>query len=169
MDADEEVRAFCVHQHAPLVRALALYTGDRGLAEELAQEVLTRVVRDWPRLRRKDSPAAYVHRMAINLANGHYRRRRIADRALQRMAPTTFDGRNGIDHADVLAVRDAVRALPARRRAVVVLRFQAGLSLAEIAAALGVSVGTVKSQLHHALASLRVALETEEEHRAHHH
>jgi RNA polymerase sigma-70 factor (sigma-E family) len=163
MDRDDELAAFCAAQLSPLVRTLALYTGSASLAEDLAQEALTTAVRDWTRVRRATSPGAYVHRVAINLANGHFRRRKVAARALRRAAAGPAEPPAGPHPADVLALRAAVSALPRRRRAVVVLRYQAGLSLAEIADVLGITTGTVKSQLHDALATLRRTLDDAEE------
>ena len=167
MPVDDEMRAFCTAQYRPLVRTMALYTGDAQLAEDLAQEALTRAVRDWPKLRTLASPGAYVHRMAINLAKAHFRRRLTERRASCRLSAGVEESTGGPDPADVLAVRAAVRALPPRRRAIVVLRFEACLPLAEIADVLHISIGTVKSQLHDAVATLRTTLRIEEEHHVH--
>lgn len=160
---DDHVRAFCAEQHPRLVGALALYTGDQHLAEECAQEALTRAVRDWPRIERLDRPGAYVHRIAMNLANGHYRRLGARRRAERRLSGGVTEALLPPDTADAVAVRDAVAALPPRRRAVVVLSYHAGLTHQEIGEVLGISIGTVKSQLHRALASLRGSLHLDEE------
>lgn len=157
----DEMVAFCRSQYPRLVGAVAMYTGGRPLAEDVAQDALVRAVRDWHKVRRANSPGAYVHRVAINLANDHFRRLRVARRARVRIGPLD-DVHRDADVADVLAVRRAVAGLPDRQRQVVVLRYQGDLRLSEIADAMDVTVGTVKSQLHHALTRLRDLLDSEE-------
>ena len=159
----DEVAEFCASEYPRLVGSLALYTGDRHLAEVCAQEALTVAVRDWPKLARMERPGPYVHRVAINVANGHYRRLKVRRRVEQRLAAGLSEIEQTTEISDAVVLREAVAALPRRRRAVVVLRFQAGLNLAEIAEVLGISVGTVKSQLHRALAALRTTIVNAEE------
>ena len=142
MSADEEVFAeFCRREHQRLVGALGLYCGDFDVAEELAQEALARVWRDWSSVQRKDSPAAWTHRVAMNLASSHFRRRR-AERRMRERLPAAAAG-HVVDVTDGLAIREALQELPARYRAVLVLRFYLDYSVAETAAALGLPQGTV--------------------------
>lgn len=159
---DDGLSTFCESEFPRLVRSLGLYTGDVHLAEDLAQETLARVVRDWDRVRRMERPGAYAHRIAMNLANSHYRRQRIARRARSTAAAGHASEYNDPDVAAVLSVRTAVRALPRRRRQIIVLRFVGELTLPEIAAALNVGLGTVKSELHHALSCLKESLSVNE-------
>lgn len=160
---DDEVRAFCVREHPRLVGTLAMYTGDRHLAEECAQEALTRVVASWSKVRGMDQPGAYVHRVALNVAHHHFRRLGVRRRAERRLTAGTGEAVVAADATDAIAVRAAVAALPRARRAVVVLRYQAGMSHREIAEVLGITVGAAKSQLHRAMQTLREALLEEED------
>lgn len=158
---DQQMEDFCRREYPKLVGAVAMYTGDVQLAEDVAQEALTRVLARWSRIEEVDRPGAYVHRVAMNLANQHYRRRRTARRLRDRRRPVD-DVHLDVDSADVVAVRRAVAGLPARQRQAVVLRYQGDLALADIADVMGVTVGTVKSQLHHAHNTLRALLSSEE-------
>jgi RNA polymerase sigma-70 factor (sigma-E family) len=150
---------FVARESATLLRSAYLLTGDRDLAEDLLQVVLVRVVRRWEVAR--DAPHAYAHRVLVNLL--HDRRRNLSRRVTE--APLdAFDERRAqaTDGSDALvnriALASAVRRLPARQREVVVLRFFADLSVAETAAAINASEGTVKTHTSRALKALRGAL-----------
>lgn len=148
--------AFVAREHPRLVRSLTAYTGDAALAEELAQETLARAVRQWARVQGATNPGGYVHRMAFNLANSHFRRRRAEQRAYRRWAahmPIDRDETGALDRAVV--VRRAVASLPRRQRAALVLRAVADLSVAETAAVMGCAEGTVKALTSQAAAALR--------------
>jgi RNA polymerase sigma-70 factor (sigma-E family) len=127
--------------------------GDPALAEDLAAEALTRTYVRWPRVRNYEFLDAWVLRVVTNLAIDVLARRPAA-------APVR-DALGGHDD-DVVVLRitlaHALRALPARQRDAVVLRYLVDMSEADVAGALGVAPGTVKSHLHRALARLRVAL-----------
>jgi RNA polymerase sigma factor (sigma-70 family) len=140
----------------PLVGALALYVGDRGVAEELAQEALARAWVDWDRVSRLDAPGAWVFRVAFNLARSRFRRLRAERRAHARLGPHDQDGGDhGAVVPAVLAVREAVRSLPPRYREVIACRYFAELTVAETAVAMRCAEGTVKSLSHKALSALR--------------
>ena len=142
MSADEEVFAdFCRREHHRLVGALGLHCGDFDVAEELAQEALARVWRDWSAVQRKDSPEAWTYRIAMNLASSHFRRRRTERRLRERLASPP--AATTPDVTDGLAIRDALQQIPARYRAVLVLRFYLDYSVTETAAALQLPPGTV--------------------------
>ena len=85
--APAELIAFCEREYPRLVGSLGLYCGDRHVAEDIAHEALVRVARDWGRVRSMRSPQAWTHRVAINLANSHYRRRQAEPRANERSSP----------------------------------------------------------------------------------
>lgn len=102
-----------MEQYRPLVGALGLYTGDAALAEELAQEALARALLHWDRVGKARSPGAYVHRVAMNLANSHFRRRRAAGRALARHGPGEQVHRDP-PVAEVLAAWGSCRGASAR-------------------------------------------------------
>lgn len=150
-------------QYPRLVGALGLYTGDVVLAEELAQEALARALTRWDRVQQAASPGAYVHRVAMNLANSHFRRRRAAARARARHGPVEAVHRDP-PAAEVLAVREAVGRLPRRQRQIVVLRYRSQLTFREIAEVLGITQGAVKAMHHRAAARLRELLAWQEEH-----
>jgi RNA polymerase sigma-70 factor (ECF subfamily) len=158
----EELERFCRREHPRLVGALGLYLGDVAVAEELAQEALVRAWRDWSRVRCLDSPGAWVHRVAINLATSHFRRRRAERRALQRLDAARLS-REDPDVADAVAVRQALAALPSRplprrQRAALVLGVYLDLPAAEVAEALGVTTGAVHQLTYRGIAALRAAL-----------
>jgi RNA polymerase sigma-70 factor (ECF subfamily) len=154
--------AFCHGVHPALVGSLTLYVGDRELARELAQETLARVCQHWSRVQRMDAPQAWAHRVAMNLANSWFRRRKAERAAVARMgglrqSDDTGETGDGRHRGDVLAVRAAVAALPKRQRAALILRYYRDLSVEQAAAELGCRPGTVKALTSQAIASLRLA------------
>lgn len=155
-DAAEAQRAFVAREHGRLVGALQLYTGDRELAYELAQEALARACRDWRKVAAMAAPGAWVYRVALNLANSHFRRRRTERRAQARLARER--PRDDADPGDAVAVRTAVAGLAKRQCQAVVLRYYAGLSVAETAAAMSCREGTVRALTAQGLQRLRTQL-----------
>lgn len=143
-----------------LLRTAVLLTGgDRGHAEDLLQGVLERMYVRWRRIH--SSPEAYARRALVHAAvnRGRTRRRRPAELPLfdeDGPGPPVADATAAVDERD-LVVR-ALLTLPARQRAVLVLRYYDDLAEAEIAAALDCAPGTVKSQAARALARLRQQL-----------
>jgi RNA polymerase sigma-70 factor (sigma-E family) len=138
-----------------LVRFAAALIGDRGLAEDVVQEVLIRAYGGWHRIATLDQPEAYLRRMVTNEYLSWRRRwARVAPRSDVEVAGSVSD------HADTYADRDAIRTelarLPRRQRAVLVLRYYEHLTDAEIAEVLGCPSGTVRSLASRALAALRV-------------
>jgi RNA polymerase sigma-70 factor (sigma-E family) len=128
-------------------------TGDWALAEDLLQTALARAYPRWSRIRR-DDPEAYVRKIMVNTWSSWWRRRwRGEVPAAQLPEVAGPDEAVGVDRRQ--ALRAALAQLPPRQRAVVVLRYHQDLSEAQVAAVLGVSVGTVKSQAAKALATLR--------------
>lgn len=150
-----EQAAFCRVEHPRLVGTLTLYCGNRYLAEELAQEALARACRSWPRVQAMAAPGAWVHRVAINLANRHFRRRRVALGALRRHTASASTVHHDNDVAAAVAIRTAVAALPLRQRTALVLRYYSDLLVAEVAVAMGCAEGTVKALTHKAVWALR--------------
>jgi RNA polymerase sigma-70 factor (sigma-E family) len=150
--SDTRFEEFCVGARPPLVGALALHCGDRGIAEELAQEAFVRTWQRWDEVELMRSPAAWTYRVAFNLSTSWYRKRLAERRARRRQ-----DQAEGIDpdHAQALVVRAAVSSLPPRRRMALVLRYYLDLSVAEAAEVMGCREGTVKALCAQAVASLR--------------
>ena len=151
-------RLFRAHA-TPLLRLAVVLTGDRALAEELVQDAFVRLARA------AAGPAAgaelaYLRRTVINLSHGHHRHL-----AVVRKHEPSPPGDAAAADADLVG-RDeqhrivaAVRALPDRQRDCIALRFYAELSDTEIADALGISAGSVKTHLHRARAALAQQLE----------
>ena len=137
------------HQHR-LLRAAYLICGNRHQAEDLLQDALLKLALRWPSVRDGD-PAAYVRAILYRDAVSWWRRRR---REWLSAYPPERPDTDG-DPALRLTVRAALDRLPPRQRAVVVLRYFEDLTEVATAEALGVTVGTVKSQCHDALRRLR--------------
>lgn len=146
---------FVAARSAALHRTAYLMVGDRGLAQDLLQEALTRTYVAWPRLRDPGSAEAYTRKAITNTAITWYRRRSWNERPTD----TVPEQRSSADHADDLTTRDvlwsALQALPPRQRAVIVLRYYEDLSEARTAEVLGCAPGTVKSQASAGLRKLR--------------
>ena len=158
VDAEE----FCRAVWPRLVRALTSFTGDVGVAEELAQEALVRALERWDRVSEMDAPAMWVYRTGLNLARSRSRRRRTEHRANQQATELRRSSVvAGPDMADVLAVRQEIAALPDRQRAAIVLRYHADLSVDETAAVMECAPGTVKALTHQGLTRVRERLGSE--------
>jgi RNA polymerase sigma-70 factor (sigma-E family) len=150
--ARREALALLYERHyTELVRLAFALTSDWGLAEELAQEAFVRAWHSWGNIRDPQSAPAYLRTCVVNLARRSLRRRLLERRAWR------WRGAGDLRSADPAESVDLLRALaclPAGKRACVVLRFYLDLSEADTAAALGLSVGTVKSQTAKALRRL---------------
>ena len=121
-------------------------------AEEAVAEAFARAWASWPKVRRAQSPAAWVVRTAVNANISWWRKRRreTTSDAPSEQPATEVDG-----STDLVA---AVRRLPPRQREVVVLRYLLDLDTAATARSLGIAPGTVAAHLHHAIAALREQL-----------
>jgi len=161
VQSDEEFRDFMRGRWSAMVRLAYGLTGDLGHAEDVAQAAFARAYASWSRVSRTGDPDAYVRRIVINENNSRFRRRRVAESLVDAVPEPS--GPRSADTADALgdseALMKALRRLGPRQRAVIVLRFWMDMSEAETAAALGCSVGTVKSQASRALAALRGSAE----------
>jgi RNA polymerase sigma-70 factor (sigma-E family) len=147
-----------------LARAAYLLTGDRHLAEDLLQSSLAKALPRWSRI---SDPMAYVRRSMFTEHVSWWRRRRhVTEVPLAEHDAVSRDSGHDDDTSRRLAVRTALRQLPPRQRAVLVLRFYEDLTEAQAAEVLGISVGTVKSQTHDALKRLRTVAPDLSEHSA---
>lgn len=157
---DDTFRAVFEQHHSRLFRLACLLTGDAHVADEVTAEVFAKVLPKW-RAGAVDDPLAYLRRSLVNEVRSRHRRRTYESRAAERWsARPRFDG----EPADLLTdqpVVAALRRLPPRQRAVVVLRFHDDLSEAEVARTLGMAVGSVKSHASRGLAALREILQRE--------
>ena len=151
--ATAEAEVFCRRIWPRLVGSMTLYCGDAGVAEEIAQEALSRVWTRWEAVRTMAAPEAWTYRCATNLANSWYRRRQAERRALGRATALRAD--EGADDAGRLAVRAAVSGLPTRQRTAVVLRFYADLPVGQVAELMGCAEATVRAHTFKAIAALR--------------
>lgn len=132
-----------------------LLTGDRHAAEDVVQTALAKTAVAWRGVRDKSNPEAYVRRAIVTTQLNVWRARRWRETPFAVMPDhAAYDEREARSD-DRAAMWSALRTLPPRQRAVLVLRYYGGLSELEIAGALGCAVGTVKSQAAKALARLR--------------
>ena len=151
----EDSRAFAdfVSREQPgLLRLAVLLTGDRGHAEDLVQTALLKTYRHWARVTAKGDPTAYVRRVLVTTHTSWRRRLSSTEQVVEAVPDRGYDD---LHHERSTAVLQALRDLPPRMRAVVVLRYFEDLSEASTAEILGCSVGTVKSQASRGLARLR--------------
>jgi RNA polymerase sigma-70 factor (sigma-E family) len=152
--SDQELAAFCADEYPRLVKVIGMLVSDVHLAEDLAQEALIRACRRWDDVHLLESPGGWVHRVGVNLALSALRSRRT-----RRQIDTRIEAwpHRSVDHgpSDALAMRQAVAGLPRREREVLVLRYLADYSVADVAATLRCPEGTVKTLARRALERLR--------------
>jgi RNA polymerase sigma-70 factor (sigma-E family) len=151
----QEFAAFVAQHGRGLDRLAYLMLGDEHAGEDLAAEALLAAWQHWDRVRRADYPLAYVRRILVNQASGHFRRRAREQRGLEQLKLITTHTTQNPDGAAVVDVRSALLRLPPRRRACLVLRYAFELTEDEVAESLGISVGTVKSQTSKAVTQFR--------------
>jgi RNA polymerase sigma-70 factor (sigma-E family) len=152
---EERYREFVAARSSALLRTAYLLMGDRGQAEDLLQTALTKTYLAWGRIRDHGAIEAYVRRTLATTATSWWRRR------WHRETPTELlpEAVTIADAAVAQAERDELwqhlQRLPSKQRAVLVLRYYEDLTEAQVADALGVTTGTVKSHASRALATLR--------------
>lgn len=139
---------FVIARTGALLRTAYLLTGDHHDAEDLVQSTLIKVVPKWARI--KDQPEGYVRKVLARESMKRWRARRWREVTTD-VVPETMH-HDSTDRVDVL---DEMRVLSPQQRAVIVLRYFDDLTEADVAAALGISVGTVKSYARDALKRLR--------------
>lgn len=155
MTTPEGFSVFAQVGYSRLVGTLTLYCGDQDVAEELAHDALVRARERWDEVSEMAAPGAWLHRVAINLANSRFRRQ-VAERRALRRASVRRIGKVPHDPDSALLVRKAVSALPARQREAVILRYFRDLSVTEAAGLMDITPGSMKQLTHRALSSLRV-------------
>ncbi len=149
---------FMAARWGPLYRTAYLLTGDRHEAEDLLQGALARTCVKWDGIRDKRAADAYVRRAMVHQMSRQWRHR---GREVVTDALPDPGHAGGLDvRADHLALWDEIRKLPPRMRATLVLRYVEDLTEEATARELGCSIGSVKSQTHHAIKRLRAALPT---------
>ena len=155
----EDLEAFCANNHARLVGALALFCGDRHLAEELAQEALLRACERWRKVGQMSSPVGWCYHVGVNLARSQFRRRAAERRAQSRMGSPLEEPEHW--DPDVPTSVDVVRSLQVltdEQRSAVLLRYHLDLSADQAAIVLGRTPEAVRALTHRAVVALREAL-----------
>lgn len=155
---DEEFVAFAAASQARMRRTAYLICGDWPLASDIVQEALIRVYVAWPRLEKAGGLGAYARRTVVSVAIDMGRKRSSSEIPApddDTVASDGWDADVAASVSDRQAVLAALAQLPTRQRACVVLRYYEDLAVSEVAAYLGVSEGTVKSQTSRALDSLQ--------------
>ena len=160
--ADRAVTELYSQHYRTLVRLAAMLVRDTPTAEEVVQDAFVAMHGGWQRLRDAEKALAYLRQAVVNKSRSVLRHRTVVEKNLQKAPPDMPSAEHG---AMVLLERHAVvaalRGLPDRQREAIVLRYYGDLSEADIAAAMGISRGAVKSHTSRGMAALRAALEQE--------
>ena len=159
--ARAEFDEFFRSHHRELARLAYTMTGNREDAEDVTGEAFAAAWEHWPRVQAANHPLAYVRRIVVNLAADRVRRAIRERQGVALLRPITRWFHFGPDTPGAVDLQAAVLALPAGRRACVVLRHVLDLPEDEVALTLGISLGTVKSQTSKGLAQLRRTLSEE--------
>lgn len=155
-----EFTSFVLATQPALRRTAYLLCGDWQLASDHVQDALIRVYRHWPRLRGDAEARSYARKAVVSVVIDAKRRRSSTELPVEAVAHS--GGPDEAERSDDRALLTRCLAqVPARQRACLVLRYYDDLSVAEVAAALGVSEGTVKSQTARGLATLQAAFARE--------
>ncbi len=159
--ADAAIEALYAAHWPSLVRLSVLLVGDLGTAEEIVQDAFVAVHGRWDRLRDPDRALAYLRRAVVNRSRSALRHRAVRRKHAHREAieATSPPADESVVRRDARGrVLEALRDLPTRQREVLALRYYLDLSEADIATALGISRGAVKSHASRGAAGLRERL-----------
>lgn len=159
-DADRAVTEIYGTHYRSLVRLAMLLVRDVATAEEVVQDSFVAMHGAWRRLRDNEKALSYLRQSVVNRSRSVLRHRVVVDRNAPKPPPDMPSAEHGaltlLERSEVI---DALRRLPVRQREALVLRYYLDLPEAQIAAAMGISKGAVKSHTARAIASLRTALE----------
>ena len=144
-ETEADFHDFVVSRSAALLATAYLLTGDRHRAEDLLQSALAKALRHWSRIHREGRVEPYVRRIMVNEQRSWWRARRLREYPVAELPERADPGGDPAGMSERDAVWRALRTLPPRTRAVLVLRYWEDRSEAETAQLLGCSVGTVKS------------------------
>lgn len=162
LDADRAVTELYHAHYRPLVRLAMLLVRDLATAEEVVQDSFVAMHRGWRRLRDSEKALSYLRQSVVNRSRSVLRHRMVVDRNAPKPTPDMPSAEHGALAAlERSAVVTALRSLPERQREALVLRYYADLSEAQIAAAMGISRGAVKSHTARAMSALRGVLDGE--------
>lgn len=161
-DADHAMTALYAANYRSLVRLAALLVRDVATAEEVVQESFVAMHGGWRRLRDSEKALSYLRQSVVNRSRSVLRHRMVVDRNAPGPLPDVPSAEQGvIALLERSAVVAALRALPPRQREALVLRYYGDLSEAQIASAMGISLGAVKSHTARGRSALRAVLERE--------
>jgi RNA polymerase sigma-70 factor (sigma-E family) len=155
MDDEASFREYVAARLGWLSRIAFLLTSDHHAAEDLVQVTLIKVARHWRRVVRAGSPDAYVRKVLYHEHVSSWRRHRGLEESTAAPPEPAVWGDESEETVRRVVLRQALQRLASGHRVVIVLRYFEDRTEAETAEALGCSIGTVKSQTHHALARLR--------------
>jgi RNA polymerase sigma-70 factor (sigma-E family) len=157
---DELIAVLYQRHRRELVRLAYGLLGDLGEAEEVVHDAFAVLLSHWSSLRDIEAAPGYLRTAVVNGVRARWRRRRVRDLAdrTRHREPTSKES----DVVEQAVVLGALAKLPLRKRECVLLRYYADLSEIDTAVALGISVGTVKSQTSKALTQLAALLEPEQ-------
>jgi RNA polymerase sigma-70 factor (sigma-E family) len=162
LEAERAVTALYTMHYRPLVRLAALLVRDVATAEEVVQDSFIAMHTAWRRIRDNDKALSYLRQSVVNRSRSVLRHRVVVDRNAPKPAPDMPSAEQGaLTLLERTAVVSALRSLPPRQREALVLRYYGGLSEAEIASAMGISRGAIKTHTARAIASLRAVLDME--------
>ncbi|HEY3735105.1 MAG TPA: SigE family RNA polymerase sigma factor [Streptosporangiaceae bacterium] len=161
-DADRAVTALYSSHYRALVRLSALLVRDVCTAEEVVQDSFVAMHASWRRLRDTEKALSYLRQSVVNRSRSVLRHRVVVDKNAPKPPPLAPSAEQGaISQFERSAVVSALRNLPSRQREAIVLRYYADLSEAQIASAMGISRGAVKSHTARGMSALRIVLELE--------
>jgi RNA polymerase sigma-70 factor (sigma-E family) len=161
-DHDAAFRDYVLTRGSALLRMATMLTGNRADAEDLVQAALAKTYLAWGKINDHAALDAYVRRAMVNTHISWWRRRRLEEFPTDELPDQAVaDHARESDMAEV--VRRALDRLPQRMRTAVMLRYFEDMTEPEIAAALGISLGTVKSTVSRAVAKLRIDAELGED------
>jgi RNA polymerase sigma-70 factor (sigma-E family) len=161
-DGDPAFREYVLARGTALLRMAVMLTGNRADAEDLVQAALAKTYLAWGKINDRAALDAYVRRAMVNTHISWWRHRKLEEFPTDELPDQVVaDHARDSDMAEV--VRRALDRLPRRMRAAVMLRYFEDMTEPEIAAALGISLGTVKSTVSRAVARLRIDEELGEE------
>ncbi len=161
-DADDAVTAMYTDHYRSLVRLSAMLLRDQMQAEEVVQDAFVAMHSAWRRIKDEDKALAYLRQTVVNRSRSVLRRRVVADKHAPTPGPDMPSAEIGaLSRLEGERIMACLRRLPQRQREALVLRYYGDLSEADIAEAMKVSKGAVKSHTHRGMAALRAMLEAE--------
>ncbi|GAA3755336.1 SigE family RNA polymerase sigma factor [Spinactinospora alkalitolerans] len=159
-DADQAVTQLYAAHYRPLVRLATLLVRDFATAEEVVQDAFVAMHGAWRRLRDPNKALSYLRQSVVNRARSVLRHRAVVEKHAPKALPDAPSAEHGaLGELERAAVIEALRTLPTRQREAIVLRYYGDFSEAQIADAMGISRGAVKSHTARGISALRSVLE----------